>query len=253
MLAPAVLLCIWFGGPAWTVLMAAAGLGLGLEWVKLCGCSARRLPGIVVPAAIAVAGAVGSWRYGLLALAACMLMTAVSGRRWLTGGVVYIGVAFVALATLRAGEAGRANMLFLVLVVWACDIGAYAIGRLAGGPKLAPTISPGKTWSGACGGLVAAMVAGAAVASWMSPWTGESGSEEWGSGRAVLAALLLGVASQAGDLLESWMKRRFRVKDSGRSIPGHGGLLDRLDGLLAAAPIAATIAAMTGRGGALWN
>lgn len=246
MLGPVVLLCIWFGGPAWTALMALAGLGLGLEWARLCGCSVRRLPGIAVPSALIVAGVVGFWPYGVLALAVGTAAAAAAGRRWLMGGLIYIGVTFLALATLRAGEAGRSNVLFLVLVVWACDIGAYGAGRLLGGPKLAPSISPGKTWSGACGGLVAGMVAGAAVAIWVSPG-------EWGAGRAALAALLLGVASQAGDLLESWMKRRFGVKDSGRSIPGHGGLLDRLDGLLAAAPVAATIAAITGRGGALWN
>ena len=246
-LAPAVLLCIWFGGPAWTVLMAVTGVGLGLEWAALCGCSVKRLPGLAVPVAIGAAGALASWRWGVPALAACVLIAVLAGRRWLALGVVYVGVAFIALASLRVGASGRVDLLFLVLTVWACDIGAYAVGRLVGGPKLAPWISPGKTWSGAAGGLAAAVSAGLSVVEWLAP---VGASAVW---RVMAVALLLGVASQAGDLLESWMKRRFGVKDSGRSIPGHGGLLDRLDGMLAAAPVAAAIAAMTGRGGALWN
>jgi phosphatidate cytidylyltransferase len=133
-------------------------------------------------------------------------------------------------------------VLFLVLVVWASDIGAYACGRAFGGPKLWPAVSPNKTWAGALGGLVAAMAAGTAVAVLAgSAWV-----------FAPAAAVLLGIASQAGDLLESAIKRHFRVKDSSQLLPGHGGAFDRLDGVLGAAPVAALLALAAGPGRELW-
>ncbi len=140
-------------------------------------------------------------------------------------GVLWVGPCFVSLLVLRAAPGGFANVLFVLLVVWAGDIGAYLVGPLLGGPRLAPSVSPGKTWSGAAGGLLAAILAGAAV----------------GHTNPVLAgilAALLGIVAQAGDLFESAIKRQFGAKDSGWIIPGHGGLFDRLDGLLAAAPAA---------------
>ena len=229
--------------------MALAAVGLGMEWATLCGCAPMRLPGIAVPASILVGGAVAvldheAWGLALLLLGGAVVWQ-VGGRRALAAGVLYIGVPLVALVWLRGGGAiGRADVLFLVLVVWASDIGAYAVGRLVGGPKLAPAISPGKTWSGALGGLLIAMAVGEAAAQAMAPSS---------PGRAAAVACVLGVASVAGDLLESWIKRRFGVKDSGRLIPGHGGLLDRLDGLLAAAPAAALLAVVLGREGVLWK
>ena len=156
-------------------------------------------------------------------------------------GIPYFAPGIIALLWLRADDVvGRGNLLFLIAIVWASDIGAYAAGRLIGGPKLAPAISPGKTWSGAVGGLLAALAVAALF----------PGGPSW---RGLAVAALLGVASQAGDLLESAIKRGFGVKDSGRSIPGHGGLLDRIDGLLAAAPAAALLAAWLGRGVELWR
>jgi phosphatidate cytidylyltransferase len=151
----------------------------------------------------------------------------------------------VALVWLRDDPvAGRADILFLVLTVWAGDIGAYLVGRWIGGPRMAPRISPGKTWSGAAGGLIGGCLCGLAVAH-LSP----APSTDW---RVIAVAALLGVTAQAGDLLESLIKRGFGVKDSGRTIPGHGGLLDRLDGLLIAAPVAALLALAVGRGVVLW-
>jgi len=130
-------------------------------------------------------------------------------------------------------------------VVWASDIGAYLVGRAFGGPRLAPVISPGKTWSGAIGGLVAAAVVGAVASALLG-----KGPPSW---RPVALAVLLGVISQGGDLFESYLKRHFGVKDSGRMIPGHGGLLDRLDAVLTAAPAAALLALVLGRGVVLWE
>ena len=207
-LAAAGLAGWWLGGVAWAMLIAAAAVGLAVEWLGLC----RRAPS------------------GL--------------RRWaaLLAGAPYIGLAVAALLWLRAdGPAGGRAVLFVLLVVWASDVGAYLAGRALGGPLLAPAISPGKTWAGAAGGLAAAVLAGLAV-----------GCPE-SAGRATLAGAVLGIAAQSGDLLESAIKRGFGVKDSGTLIPGHGGLFDRLDGILTAAPVAALLAMRVGHGVVFWR
>jgi phosphatidate cytidylyltransferase len=248
LLAPVALLCIWFGGPAYAALLALAAAGLSLEWVWLCGASSARWPGLAVPILV-VAAALIAPGYARVAVGLLLigfgLVWGLCREPMLAVGTAYIGFPAVALVWLRlgTGEAGRGNLLFLVLVVWASDIGAYVTGRLLGGPKLAPALSPGKTWSGAIGGLICAMAAGLAAAALL------------GTGPSLTAALIggiLGIATQAGDLLESGIKRHFGVKDSGRLIPGHGGLLDRLDGLLAAASVAA-LAVLIGREGVLWQ
>ena len=249
LLAPVALLCIWLGAGGWTIMMAAAAVLLGFEWVALCNERALALPGCTVPLVLIGAGLAAVLGFEISALAVLamgtVLVRSLSGRWRLAAGIPYLGVPLVALVWLRGSDAvGRYDVLFVVFVVWASDIGAYAVGRLAGGPKLAPSISPGKTWSGAVGGLVIAMAVGEIAAQAMVP------GPTW---RAAGVAGLLGVASVCGDLLESWIKRRFGVKDSGTLIPGHGGLLDRLDGLLAAAPTAALLALVLGRGGVLWQ
>ncbi len=198
-LLPLALAALWVGGWAWAALVVLATLLMAREWMDLWTAPPR-------PALVA-----GGWAY--LALAAAAML-------WLRGDAV----------------AGRGAVLFVLLVVWSSDIGAYLVGRLVGGPRLAPQISPGKTWSGAAGGLLAAALVGASA--------GAAG---------IALAVLLGLAAQAGDLLESLAKRRAGVKDSGRLIPGHGGLLDRLDGVLAAGPAAALLALALGRGGLLWQ
>ena len=152
---------------------------------------------------------------------------------WLVPGTAYILAACYMLFLMRGdGVEGRNLILFLFVVTWATDTGAYIVGRAAGGPKLAPRISPSKTISGAVGGLLIGVGAGILI------WWATGGAIE---PRFVLAAVLGSVACQIGDLLESGAKRHFQVKDSGRLIPGHGGVLDRVDGLLAAAlAVAAT-------------
>jgi phosphatidate cytidylyltransferase len=167
-------------------------------------------------------------------------------------GVPYLGLAAVALPWLRADrETGFTNTLFVLSIVWGSDIGAYLLGRLMGGPRLAPAISPGKTWSGAVGGLLSAALAGLLVAACVS--SGLSPSPGFAASHVIGPAIVLGIISQAGDLLESALKRHFGVKDSGRIIPGHGGLLDRIDALLAVAPAAALLAFTVGRGVVLWR
>jgi phosphatidate cytidylyltransferase len=140
----------------------------------------------------------------------------------------------------RDGDHGLLTVLWLMMMVWACDTGAYFAGRTIGGPKLLPSVSPKKTWAGLIGGMVAAALVGAAMAAW-------SGLAD----PVILAAVSAAVAafSQVGDLSESAFKRHFGVKDSGDVIPGHGGVLDRVDGLLFAIIIVVAIA--HGRGGEL--
>jgi phosphatidate cytidylyltransferase len=205
-LAPIALACVWYGGLTFTLLIDAATVLLVIEWLRLCR----------------PAGA--SW--------------------FMAGGTAWIVLAAAALLWLRADlMTGRANLLFLLLLVWASDIGAYLVGRLIGGPRLAPLISPGKTWSGAAGGIAAALAVG-----WSAAWTTTGGLA-----RPAIVALLLCIVGQLGDLAESYAKRRFGVKDSGTLIPGHGGMLDRLDALIAVAPFAALLALCLGRGVLLWE
>lgn len=248
-LAPAAIACIWLGGHAWAALVAVAAGGLAYEWATLCDGRPWRFPGVVLPIAVLAAVLIAAIDLDRWAIAVLVIGSAASwacsGRRAMGAGVIYIGLASVALVWLRSDDiAGRSNVLFLITVVWASDVGAYAAGRLLGGPKLAPVISPGKTWSGAAGGLLAAAVVGGGVAHVLLPGQ---------LGMAAIVAVLLGIASQGGDLLESAIKRRFKVKDSGWLIPGHGGLLDRLDGLLTAVPAAAVLALVLGRGVVFWQ
>lgn len=258
-LGPAAVACIWLGAEAFAGMMALAVALLAWEWVHMCGRRVRVLPGMAVPLAVLAAGAlaVGDHvRWALAALgigfliawwfARSMAETLTQPAFRLALGVLYVGLAGIALIELRHDtEAGRYNVLFLFLVVWASDIGAYMAGRAFGGPKLWPAVSPNKTWSGAAGGLLAAILVALGTAMAFTPGA---------SNVAVVAvAALLGVASQAGDLLESAIKRHFDVKDSSRLIPGHGGLLDRLDGVLAAAPVAALLSFALGQGRVLWG
>jgi phosphatidate cytidylyltransferase len=264
LMAPAALLCVWLGAEAWTALMAAAAALLAWEWVRLCGFSTRRLPGSAVPVAVLAAGAFAVEAQWLPAVALLCAGALVAGAMaepprfrgglpgtWLAFGVLYIGLACVGLIHLRGdATAGRVNVLFLFLTVWASDIGAYAAGRWLGGPKLAPSVSPSKTWAGAAGGLLSAVAVGGAAAYVMASAAGTPAPTV---GRVLLVAGAIGLLAQVGDFFESWIKRRFQVKDSSSLIPGHGGLLDRLDGVLAAAPAAAALGVLLGPGEALWR
>ena len=168
-----------------------------------------------------------------------------SRRLWAAVGGLYIGVPSVALIWLRDDPAfGGAVVWWLLLVVWATDIGAYAFGRLIGGPRLLPVVSPKKTWAGLVGGMICAAMAGFAV----------SRSFDIGNGTVVAAISAVGaVVAQIGDLFESWVKRRWGVKDSSGIIPGHGGVLDRVDGVLSMALVVAVLTLASGRAILIWS
>ncbi len=253
MLAPLALGCIWIGGAAFAGLVGLITIGLSHEWLTLCRCPyslASVLIFAMLPAAVAC-DAVGAPQAALVALAAATVAAVLFAKGFgranlLALGVPYLGAGAIALVWLRqAPISGLSNVIVLLLVVWASDIGAYVAGRAIGGRRLAPSISPGKTVSGAVGGLVAAVAAGGIAAMILGP-----GGVPW---RAMLFAGVTGCVAQLGDLFESLLKRQFGAKDSGRLIPGHGGLLDRLDALLAAAPAVALLALMLGRGVIVWQ
>jgi phosphatidate cytidylyltransferase len=239
-LAAAVLAVTWYGGTLFRLLAAFITLAIFYEWSRMARLAGSGLaPGGFGYApelfALVFAGALvaGLPALSLLGLAAvlCVALAILSamraGNQWESGGLVYASMSGLSLAMLRGDDtAGLIAILFLFAVVWSTDIFAYFVGRAVGGPKLAPSISPGKTQSGALGGTVAGIVAGVAIglvtgAAPLLPLAG--------------VAALLSVVSQAGDLFESWVKRRHGMKDSGWIIPGHGGVMDRVDGLVAAA------------------
>jgi phosphatidate cytidylyltransferase len=156
---------------------------------------------------------------------------------WLVAGGLYAAITLIAPLMLRAEpDHGLTAVLFLFAVVWPTDAMGYVVGRAIGGPKLWPAVSPNKTWSGAVGGTIAALAAGVAVAA--------------GAGLAfvpiAILAVILSMVAQAGDLLESAVKRRFGAKDSSQLIPGHGGVMDRLDSFIAAALVATAIGLVRG-------
>jgi phosphatidate cytidylyltransferase len=245
--------CLAAGGRPWWGLLFIIGLGLAVEWGKLLTGQTDSNGSIILAGSVVVAFAVHAFGWPLAALgvlaAGTLALHAIARKPLLTAGIPCVGAAILALAWLRDDPvAGLANVLFPVLVVISSDIGAYIAGRLFGGRKLAPAISPGKTISGAIGGLVTATLAGMAVAAWASP-AGQDGN----LARAAILAVLFGIVAQAGDLAESWLKRRVGAKDSSHLIPGHGGLMDRFDALMAVAPLAALLALTLGRGVVLWK
>ncbi|CCW17569.1 Phosphatidate cytidylyltransferase [Sphingobium indicum BiD32] len=226
------------GGLLFWVLLSVAGVLMQAEWADLSGVSADHkklsMYAVSVPLAILCPLAAGlSWfAIGLLA-AAFLFVIGATRSVGLALGVLYVCLPVMALLFLRGQTPnifGLTLALWALALVWATDIGAYFAGRSIGGPKLAPRISPSKTWSGLGGGVLAALLIGFLL-------------HRFAGLPIELAAAsgLLAVAAQAGDLLESAMKRRAGVKDSGSLLPGHGGVMDRLDGVATAAPLAALL------------
>ena len=261
-LAPPVLFAVYFGSPFFELLLGVAAVVMVWEWNRLCTGGAFEMGGTIMAVAVlaALAGlAMGHPVYSVAAFAvgaAALLCVPIFARRvarnnetkaplvplWQGAGMLCIGIPCLALLWLRSDpQVGRETVIWLFAVVWCVDIGAYAFGRVIGGPRLAPMFSPNKTWAGLIGGAACAAVAGAVAAVFLE-------KAGWGPLAAVSAGIA--VVAQGGDLMESALKRHFGVKDSSAIIPGHGGLLDRVDGLLAASAAGALLG-MTGSGGVL--
>lgn len=235
-LAAVTLGLTWLGGLPFRFLCTFIVSTIFFEWSRMArpatGGSLGFLPEALLLAFIGflIAGVPASW---LLSLVVVIVVVTAAGAQmrgaaqWDAAGLAYASLSGLSLAMLRDGDhSGLIAILFLFAVVWATDIAAYFVGRAVGGPKLAPSISPGKTQSGALGGAIGGVIAGVLLAAVAGVGN---------LGILGLVALALSVVSQAGDLFESWVKRRHGQKDSGNLIPGHGGVMDRVDGLVAAA------------------
>jgi phosphatidate cytidylyltransferase len=235
----------WIGGFIFAVFWWLASIIVLWEWQRLVGGSrlAERVAagGLMVALAGLFAlhdstlGVIGALVLGAAAVG-CL-----TGRRegaWAAAGALYAGALVASVVLLRISPRfGLASILWLFAVVWGTDIAAYFAGRLVGGPRLWPSVSPGKTWSGAIVGALAGAVLGLMLAG----WTNRLAALFW-------LGLATAIVSELGDLFESALKRRFRVKDSSGLIPGHGGLMDRLDAFVAASIFAAVVAGVNSRG-----
>jgi phosphatidate cytidylyltransferase len=256
-LAPLALLAAYLGGWAFALFWGAAALAVLWEWITLVAGTTYRLMFSLCGGALAIAGFL-AWLgrptaavliVGLGALAA-PIFTPSERRLWVTIGIGYAGALLLAPIFLRADQTfGFLVIVLLFAIVWSTDILGYFAGRAFGGPKLLPAVSPKKTWSGAIAGTVGAMIVAPLVA------------DQFGlfNRLAIVAiALILSVLAQIGDLFESWVKRQFGAKDSSQLIPGHGGVMDRLDGFWAAAVAGCLIGLLRGgfdgpaRGLLLW-
>ena len=243
-LIPAVLADVWAGGIWFHLFVALIGILMALEWVSIVHRgspvqfalhAAGAMCGALLPLDVGLAG-------GLIAIAVLALLSAAvalyeegQGPAWRYLGVAYVSLPPIAFVILREDPVhGIAAILLVMLMVWAADTFAYFAGRIIGGPKLAPVISPKKTWAGLIGAMAGSAVAAFTVAKAMGLQAALV---------LVLIAALLAIVEQAGDLFKSAMKRHYGVKDSGRLIPGHGGVIDRVDGLVAVATAAAIIGA----------
>ena len=244
-LIPLAVAIAYAGGWLWTALVTLAAIGLFVEWlaiVGLAGATRVTVPGV---AALAVAGlcfAIGRLDAALIVLSVgfvAVVSIAPERRSWAAAGFLYAAAAEIASVLVRLDPAkGFAALMFVLLIVWVTDSGGYFAGRGIGGPKLWPRVSPKKTWAGAAGGFAASLAVAAGFAAF----------DLGRIGPLLMLSGALSVVSQLGDLFESAVKRRFDVKDSSHIIPGHGGLMDRLDGFVAAVVVAALFGFL--RGGA---
>ena len=242
-LVPVTIAVAYLGGPLWLALATLAAIGMFVEWLMIVGSWEQSRVGFGGIVALVAAGlcltfgrieaALGAGALGVLGI----VVMSQRGRGWSGLGFCYAFAALLASTLVRADQArGFAALMFILLIVWVTDIGGYFAGRGIGGPKLWPRVSPKKTWAGAVGGLAASLgVAEGFAALDLGKWA-----------PLLLLGAVLSIASQLGDLFESAVKRRFGVKDSSQIIPGHGGLLDRLDGFVAAVAVAASVGMFRG-------
>lgn len=242
-LAPLAIAVAYWGDWPFAVFWAIAALAVWWEWVRLIdprgsqGALALGACALLLEALLAASDRVDKALIIILLALFGIAVTATKHARWIAGGIVYASALLIAPLVIRADQAfGFQAILLLFAIVWSTDIGGYFGGRALGGPKLAPAISPKKTWSGAIVGTAVAVGAALAIGRWQgSPII-----------PIALIAVFLSIASQAGDLFESAFKRHFDAKDASGLIPGHGGVMDRLDGFIFAALVAAVFGVLRG-------
>lgn len=236
---------VWLGGAAFDLIWLLASVAVGYEWQSLIA-ARHPVARILLTALGLVAGAQFMAKNRILsaavALGSCgvaVALVAGRGRRiWAICGIAYTATLLISLAVLHREEYGARAIVWLFAIVWGTDVFAYFGGRLIGGPKLWPRVSPSKTWSGALSGILAGAVLGSVI--------GGLGLGLQAKTALFVLGLTAAAISQAGDIFESWVKRHFGAKDSSRLIPGHGGFMDRLDGFIAAAAFAALAGAARG-------
>ncbi len=244
-LVPAVILDVWAGGIWFHLFAALIGVLMAQEWVTIVHRQnqmqfALHVAGALCGAFLPVAVGLGGTLSVIAVIAAISIALAhfesPGGPTWRWFGVLYVSIPPAALVVLRNdAQFGIAAIIFVLFTVWAADSLAYFSGRIIGGPKLAPRVSPKKTWAGLGGAMVGSAIAALGTGAWLGL-----------PGLAILATLAaaLAVVEQAGDLFKSAMKRHYGVKDSGNLIPGHGGVIDRVDGLVAVVTAAAVIGSL---------
>jgi len=244
-MASVALAAAWAGGFVFAAFWWLASIVVLWEWQRLVG-GGRLMERVAAGGAALAVAALSALHNSVLGVVAALIVGAVAigwiaGRRetgWAAGGVFYAGVLVASVGLLRVSPSfGMVAVLWLFAVVWGADIAAYFAGRLIGGPRLWPSISPGKTWSGAIVGAFAGAVFGLMLAA----WTNRLAALFW-------LGLATAIVSELGDLFESALKRRFGVKDSSGLIPGHGGLMDRLDAFTSASFFAAVVAMLHPKG-----
>jgi phosphatidate cytidylyltransferase len=247
LLAGVAIAAIFAGSYYFAAFLAIVALAASREWHRMLSGKRYALETVLTTASIiaalatAVAAPHSLWPTAMIAagglLAACASYRRGASASWSGGGAFYIGVPALCLTELRMDTPrGAWVVIALFVTVWAADTGAFVCGRLFGGPKFAPTLSPNKTWSGIVGGIVIPGVS-------LSLFITYLGGNGWKAG---LLGMLLAAAGHAGDLFESWLKRRVGRKNSGDLIPGHGGVLDRIDSTLFVAPLAAAMVFLLG-------
>jgi len=239
-LAPLALFTAYLGDWPFALFWGLAAIAVLWEWTTLVAGPSHRLMLSACGSAIGVAALV-AWLHrpvtaillvGLGVIAA-LIFAPRERRLWITAGIGYAGCMLLAPMLLRADDVfGFLAMVLLFAIVWTTDIMGYFAGRAIGGPKLLPTVSPKKTWSGAIVGTLGAMIIAVLVAGYYGSFN---------KAAIAIVALLLSVVAQTGDLFESWIKRQFGAKDASQLIPGHGGVMDRLDGFWAAALVGCLI------------
>lgn len=236
----------WIGGFLFAAFWWLASIVVLWEWQRLVG-GERLIVARVVAGAVALAlAALSALHDSIAGVVAALILGAAAvgwiagGRQgiWAAAGVLYAGALVASVGLLRVSPSfGMASILWLFAVVWGADIAAYFAGRLIGGPRLWPRVSPGKTWAGAIVGAFA----GAVLGLMLGAWTNRLAALFW-------LGLATAIVSELGDLFESALKRRFGVKDSSGLIPGHGGLMDRLDAFTSASFFAAVVAILHPKG-----